>query len=169
MIPDGHTVVGQIVGVFGIHGAVKVQPLTDFPERFEPEAVLYLKGKPHKVLKTIWHKDQARVQLEGITNPEDAAELRWQHLTVPAEKMPKLGRWEFMTRDLIGCQIVENGQVLGIVERVDPGTMYDLIYCDGAIIPAIREFIKKVDLKAKIITVELIDGMRPGETAEEVR
>ncbi len=29
-------VIGEVVGVFGVHGEVKVRPLTDFPERFAP-------------------------------------------------------------------------------------------------------------------------------------
>jgi ribosomal 30S subunit maturation factor RimM len=39
----------------------------------------------------------------------------------------------------------------------------------GALVPCVSQFIKKVDLADCRIDVELIEGMRPGETAEEVR
>ena len=41
--------VGQVTGAYGLEGAVKVIPLTDFEDRFDPGALLVLEGSPHAV------------------------------------------------------------------------------------------------------------------------
>ena len=45
--------VGEIVGVFGVRGEVKVRPLSDFAERFAVGATLYLgdEHSPHTITK----------------------------------------------------------------------------------------------------------------------
>jgi ribosomal 30S subunit maturation factor RimM len=41
--------VGEVVGVFGIHGELKVRPATDFPERFLKTPTLYV-GERHSAI-----------------------------------------------------------------------------------------------------------------------
>ncbi len=36
VVPAGYLAVGQIVGVHGLYGELKVELYTDFPERFAP-------------------------------------------------------------------------------------------------------------------------------------
>jgi 16S rRNA processing protein RimM len=161
--PAGHVRVGQIVGVFGLKGAVKVLLLTDFPERFEVGSLLYLDGKPHGVLEVFWHKGQARVLLEGVTTPEDADVLKWKFLTVPLGERPERQEGEYMASDLVGLSVVEGGKVLGKVSAVEHSPAHDLLSFDGVLVPLVKQFVKSVDLERRVIEVELIEGMRPGE------
>src|SRR5215467_12830282 len=48
--------VGQVVGAFGIAGAVKVRSLTDFPDRFASGSELTMDGVGHRVE---WSRQQA--------------------------------------------------------------------------------------------------------------
>ena len=36
VVPDGYIAVGHIVNVHGLRGEIRVEPYTDFPERFAP-------------------------------------------------------------------------------------------------------------------------------------
>ena len=165
--PPGHVRVGQVVGAFGVKGMLKVLPLTDFAERFAPGSLLYLHGEPRKVLEVHWHKGQARVHLEGINTVEEANAQQWAHLTVPELDRPRLGADEFFAADLIGMSVVEKGMLLGVVQDVLHAPAQDLIQIEGALIPCVKQFVKSVDMVARKIDVELIEGMRPGDGSEE--
>lgn len=167
--PEGHVRVGQIVGPFGIKGGLKVVPTTDFPERFEAGSLLYLDGDAHRIVESHWHKTQVRLVLDGIETPEQAEDLKWRYLTVPAGNRPKLEGDEYLVSDLVGMSVVEGGVTLGRVKEVIRAPAQDLLCVDGTLIPCVREFVKRVDLAGRTIEVELIEGMRPGEDAEEVR
>lgn len=167
--PEGHVRVGQIVGPFGIKGGLKVTPLTDFPERFDKGSLLYLSGEPLKIVEVYWHKTQARITFDEVTSIEQAEALKWKYLTIPAGERPELEDDEFMASDLIGLSVVENGEVLGVVDEIVHAPAHDLIRIGETLIPCVHHFVKSVDLDARQIVVELIDGMRPGDTAEEVR
>ena len=161
--PAGHVRVGQIVGVFGLKGAVKVLLLTDFPERFEAGSLLYLDGEAREVLEVFWHKGQARVRFDGVSTPEEADALKWRFLTVPQRERPELEEDEYMASDLVGLSVVERGKVLGTVDAIEHSPAHDLLSFGGVLVPLVKQFVKSVDLERRVIEVELIEGMRPGE------
>lgn len=166
-VPRGHVLVGEVVGVFGIRGALKVEPQTDFPERFSPGASLFLNGQLRKVLSTGWHQGQARVKFEGIETPEEGRKFVGMSLTVPEGERPKLSRDTFLTRDLIGCVLVDHdsGEELGVIDSVDRSPLYDILVSGEAMVPAIKQFVKRVDLEARRVYIEPLSGMfdPPGE------
>jgi 16S rRNA processing protein RimM len=167
--PEGHVRVGQIVGPFGTKGGLKILLLTDFPERFQVGSLLYLRGTPRQVLELHWHRGQARVSLEGCASVEEAEALKWEYLTVPATDRPNLDDGEYLASELVGLKVVEGGRSLGTVGSVVHAPAHDLLEVGGVLIPLVSEFVKSVDLDSGKIEVELIEGMRPGEQAEEVR
>lgn len=167
--PEGHVRVGQIVGPFGIKGGLKVASLTDFPERFDVGSLLYLSSVAHRVTESHWHKSQVRVVIEGVETVEDAEALKWHYLTVPASDRPELEDDEYLARELVGLTVVEDGKTIGTVDEVVASPAHDLLRVGDALIPCVGAFVKNVDLDKGEIEVSLIEGMRPGEQAEEVR
>jgi 16S rRNA processing protein RimM len=167
--PVGHVVVGQIVAPFGLKGGLKVVPMTDFPARFEKGAIIYLAGEPRRILEASWHKTQVRVSIEGVQTINEAEALCWKYLTVPDTDKPILEEDEYMASDLIGLAVVENGQVIGQVDEVVHYPAHDLLRIGETLVPCVKQFVKAIDLEARTVTVELIEGMRPGEAAEKVR
>ncbi|MCH8978663.1 MAG: 16S rRNA processing protein RimM [Armatimonadetes bacterium] len=163
--PDGHIRIGQIVGPFGLKGVVKVQPLTDFEERFEPGAPIFIDSCRREILSCHWQKGQVRLLLEGVGSCEEADALRWKYVTVPASDRPTLGEGEYLSADLVGLRVFEGGREIGRVEDVIKAPAHDLLKVGGTLIPAVSEFVKRVDLDEGVIEVELIDGLRPEETS----
>ena len=43
---EDHVVVGRIRGTRGLRGDLRVEVLTDFPERFAPDSIIYLNNQP---------------------------------------------------------------------------------------------------------------------------
>lgn len=152
--------VGRIVGVFGIQGWVKVEPMTDFPERFEKGARLLAGGERRQVQGQHWHKGQVRLKLRGIDTVEQAEALIGGYVEVGEDERPELEQDEYYTRDLIGLRAVdESGTELGRVDAVLPSPAHDLLQIGEALIPVVREFVLEIDLPGGRIVLRPLPGM----------
>ncbi len=162
--PNDFVLIGQVVGVFGIKGCVKIAPTTQFPERFNVGETLYIAGVEHSITWTAWHKGQVRVGLKGISTPEDAALLINKPVEVPKEWRPELDKDEFYAGDLMGLKVLTlEGELVGKVTQVITGRAQDLLEVEGTLIPMVREFIKEISIKKGEVRVSLLPGMRAGE------
>lgn len=141
-------------------GTVKVEPLTDFWERFSTGSRLRLNDTWVEVLASRVHKNRPLIRLSGVDSLTKAQALQWQYLEAPAESRPPLEEDEFLTEDLIGMRVITvEGQDLGEVEDVLRMPAHDVIQVGAVLIPAIKEFVKMVDFDTNSITVQLIPGM----------
>lgn len=160
--PTGHTTIGQVVGPHGVKGGLRVTILTDFPERFDAGQTVFIHNQPRKIIRATYHKDQVRLDLEQINTREQAENLKWAILTVPEDEIPDLDEDQFLVRDLIGLTAVTtDGKILGPVQDVLPNPAHDIIIVAGAMVPAVKEFVKEIDLKNRTMTLKLIPGMLP--------
>ena len=90
--------------------------------------------------------------------------LRAFHLS-SLKDLPELPDDTFYVRDLIGCEVRDekNGSVIGKIQDVLQGAAQDvyvitLLSGKETMIPAVAEFVKKVDMAQRIVTVALIPG-----------
>jgi 16S rRNA processing protein RimM len=160
--------VGNIVGVFGLHGEIKVEPWSSFPERFANTEILYAgtKHTPYRVLGAHPHKQHILLQLEGITSIDAAERLLGQALSIPAEQIHELPDDSFYLHDLIGLEVVHtNGRKLGIVKDVLVTGGVDLFVITSnrsgqdMLLPAVKEFIKSIDIPSGVLVVDPIPGL----------
>ncbi len=152
------------MGVFGLKGHVKVRPLTDFWERFEPGVTLRLDGSELMVEDASEHQGKLLLKLEGIDDPDSARAVQFHYLEGATDFVPELHDDEFMTEDLIGLRVsTVAGEDLGVVTDVIPTPAHDVIAVGDILIPAVKQFVKQVDLQAGRMVVELIEGMRTTE------
>ncbi|WP_158409298.1 ribosome maturation factor RimM [Fimbriimonas ginsengisoli] len=156
--------IGQIVGAFGLRGEMKVQPLTEFWERFQKGARLRLKGEWVTVKSYREHKNRPLIKVTGVDDISAAEALQWEYLEAIIADRPDLDDDEYLTKDLIGLQVVTvGGTNLGIVSEVMPMPTHDVLVVGEVLIPVVKQFVKKIDIQGGAITVELIPGMLPGE------
>jgi 16S rRNA processing protein RimM len=150
--------VGQVVGPYGIAGAVKVLPLTDFGDRFDPGASLVLDGCAHEVE---WSRDGHPglvVKLRGIDNRTFGELFRGRYLEVPDEAMRHLEAGRFYHRQVVGLAVVsQSGVQLGVIGEVLERPANDVwVSREGSIehlIPATKDAILEVDVQAGRIVV----------------
>jgi 16S rRNA processing protein RimM len=163
-MPDDRFVrVGQIVGAFGLKGQIKIQPLTDFAEtRFFKGARLRMGDEWVEIETISSHKGRPLVKLKDVDTVEAAEALQWKFLE--ATDRPKLAKNEYLVKDLVGLTVqTAEGESLGTVNEVLPNPAHEILVVGEIMIPLIDQFVKKIDLPAKTVTVQLIPGMRPDE------
>lgn len=167
--PPNHVNVGRIVGSHGVKGGMKIELLTDFPQRFSPGNFLFIGQEKFEIKKVTWHKTQARVILKGIDRIERVEELKWVYVTVPESDLPELDDDEFMADDLVGCEVIsEKGESYGHVTDVLRYPAQDILVVGEIMIPAVAEFIQDIDLDKNQIVAKLIPGMAKPDEAEVV-
>jgi len=158
--PRDFVVIGKVVSTFGLKGFLKVWPLTDFPERFAAGETMWIAGEPRKIREVQWHNKQARVRLEGVSRLVLAQALVGQEICVGANAKPDLEPGEYMIDDLIGLDVFdESGNHLGRLDEVIQAPAHDVYRVGEAMIPAVSEFVKSVDLESRRIVVAPIPGM----------
>jgi 16S rRNA processing protein RimM len=150
--------VGQVVGAFGIAGAVKVRSLTDFDDRFAPGSELYLDGASRRVE---WSRQQATglvVKLAGVDDRTVAQTQRGRYLEVPEEALRPLppGRWYH--HQLVGLAVVsESGRDLGALTDVVEHPANDVWVArrgdHEVLIPVIPDVVLDVDTGAGRVTI----------------
>ena len=156
--------VGRIVGAFGLRGLVKIEPLTDFLERFAVGQKVRIRGNWVRIETYTMHKGRPLIKLEGVDNADRAEALQWEYLD--SEGSPEMEEGEFLVDDLIGLEVVTIGAVsIGRVDEVLDYPAHEVLQVGEVLIPLIKEFVIDVDVPRGVITVKLIPGMLPGEEA----
>jgi len=120
--------IAKIGKAYGIKGWQKIHLLTDFPEQFK-------NGKTFpsdKIDLTIEKIDLKRglVKFKGINTPEDAKKLTNRMLYTTKEqtkKNIKLQKNEYFWFDIIGCDVIENGELLGRVKEIERANEADYL------------------------------------------
>lgn len=165
--------VGEVVGAFGIHGEVKAFPLTDFPDRFARTPTLYLGDAhtPRAVQRARPHQRIIILKLDGVDDVAVAERLRGVTLWIPrSERMP-LDADQFYLQDVVGLRVIHiNGQTLGEVVDFMTGGGNDLFVVRATptgrevLLPAVREFVRELDIPGGVLRVAPIPGLFDDQT-----
>ena len=123
--------VGKIVGVQGLQGELRVNPASDFPERFTAPGPRWLRSQKESEPKEIQLKKGRQlpgkslfvVRFEGVDNRSAAESLVGQELLVSADDRPELADGEFHLLDLVGLEarLAADGPALGTVTDLISG------------------------------------------------
>jgi len=150
--------VGQVTGAYGVAGAVKVLPLTDFEDRFETGARVVLEGERREVEWSRPAMPGLVIKLRGIDNRTMADLFRGRYLEIPEEAARPLAEGRFYHHQLVGLAVQTiSGQRLGTIAEILERPANDVwVSREGTIehlIPATREAIVEVDVAARLVVV----------------
>lgn len=162
-----YLVIGQVVGVRGLSGELKVRIESDDPERFYALEWAYLgdERRRMRVESVRLFKGAALVRLEGVSDRTAAEAYRGQYMRVAAEDALPLEEGEYYVHQIEGLQVRSDlGEELGHVHEVLVTGANDVYVVRGAhgelLLPAIKEVILGVDLEQGVLTVHLLEGLR---------
>lgn len=164
--------VGEVVGIHGVRGELKVKLLTDDPRRFGLLEQVYVGPDGAEPLPRILmgyrpHKGNVLLRLEGCDDRDTANTLRGCLIQIPTEEALPLEEGQYYEHQILGLQVrTVSGENLGeiveivytganevyVIERPDPGTPQILI-------PAIKDVVLEVDLESGHLLVELPEGL----------
>jgi 16S rRNA processing protein RimM len=152
--------VGKIVGVQGLQGELRVNPASDFPERFTAPGPRWLRsrqgGEPTEIQlkkgRQLPGKSLFVVRFEGINNRGAAEALVGQELLVSADDRPELEEGEFHLLDLVGldARLSADGPSIGTVTNLISGgnDLLELNTSEGRklLIPFVEAIVPEVHL-----------------------
>lgn len=161
--------IGKAVKPWGLKGEMKIEPLTDFPRRFEKLSRVHLVSQSGKELtcevKSVRYSgDVPFILFAGYDTPEKAKSLNGWYIKVPEEETEPLPEGTYYWFELMGMEVFsESGEKLGtIVDIFETGSNDIYVLKQGRkeiYIPATQEVIKQVDRKSKRMIVHLMDGL----------
>jgi len=161
--------IGQIVNTSGLKGEIKIKPFTDDITKFNDFKTIYVSIKKElkefKVEKVRFSKNMVFLKLKGIDTIEEAENYRNLYIKRKRDKDEKLEVDTYYIVDLIGCSVCTDDQKeLGeVIDVFSTGSNDVYVVKDELgkqiLLPAIKDVIKNVDIKNKLITVHLMEGL----------
>jgi len=154
----------------GLKGQMRVYIDSDFPEQFK-KGVSFTTNKNKTLTVETINQSYDTIKFIGIDTIEETKILINSLLYTTVENTMqhcKLKEKQYFWFDLEGCQIVENGIVLGVVTEVNRFPTDDYMYIDtdekllkqepktakNFLLPYNDTYILKVDIEKKIIEVK---------------
>ena len=153
-------VVGRVVGVQGLNGELRINPMSDFPERFTRPGPRWLqrRGEPPQPLELLAGRQLPGrelyvVRFAGVDDRSAAEALVGRDLLVPAADRPKLAKGEFHLLDLVGLEVrlAADGAVIGRVsDLIHAGNdLLEVELSEGGrrlLIPFVEAIVPRVEL-----------------------
>ncbi|WP_074037267.1 ribosome maturation factor RimM [Exiguobacterium profundum] len=162
--------VGKIANTHGLKGEVKILAATDFPEkRFKKGNTLFLDVDGTKQEMTITtyrpHKQFHLVTFKGFDNINLIEKYKGLKLYVHAEHVHDLDEHEFYYHEIIGCEAVVDGEVIGVVDDIFETNGANDVWVikrpgkSDALIPYIESVVQEIDVDSKRVVITPIPGM----------
>lgn len=161
--------IGQIVNTSGLKGILKIKPFTDDIKKFSNLKTIYIKTKSglteFKIEQVRYVKNMVMIKLAGIDTVEEAEKYRNLYIKILRDQEEELEEGSYYVVDILGCKVnTDANQELGkIVDVFQTGSNDVYVVKDEQgkqiLLPAIKQVIKNVDIKNKIITVHLLEGL----------
>ena len=161
--------IGQIVNTSGLKGILKIKPFTDDIKKFSNLKTIYIKTKSglteFKIEQVRYVKNMVMLKLAGIDTVEEAEKYRNLYIKILRDQEEELEEGSYYVVDILGCKVnTDANQELGkIVDVFQSGSNDVYVVKDEQgkqiLLPAIKQVIKNVDIKNKIITVHLLEGL----------
>lgn len=167
-----HLIIGRIGKPHGIRGEVSVEVLTDFPERFQAGAQVYIGPEhgPAPVMVTIAsarpHQSRMLVRFTHTADRTAAEHLRDLSVFIPIDEAAPLDEDSYYPHELIGLTVrLEDGRELGAVDELIQAGGNDVLVVRSAerrgdiLVPLAGPFIRGIDLDEGIVTVVAVEGL----------
>ena len=155
----------------GLQGEVRVVAVTDFAdERFKAKTTLALFDKNDKYITDLTVKTSRRqknfyvVKFDGLYHINDVEKFRDFTLKIAEENLTDLDENEFYYHEIIGLDVYENDQKIGVISEIlQPGANdVWVVKRQGKkdlLLPYIPPVILDVNLAENRVNVDIMEGL----------
>jgi 16S rRNA processing protein RimM len=159
---------GYIVKPHGIQGAFTVYLDTDNPEHYKGIKSVYVEHQHKLIPFFVEHLhisgNRANLKFGDIDGIEAASAYKGCSLYLPLTMLPPLDDQQFYYHEIVGYAVQEASYGnLGVVSNVYEGHGNDLLAIkykgSEVLVPLRDEFILGIDKRAKLISLDLPDGL----------
>ncbi len=172
-----YLIIGKVVGAFGVHGEMKLEMMSDHPERYAKLKRVYLGSGPdgaterqaYAVKKARLHtgKQQVLITLTGIDTPEQVEQLRGQFMQIPISEAWPLDEGAYYEYQIIGLAVrTIEGRELGKITAILYLSSSDVYTVRSPepphkeyLIPAIKDVVKEINLEGGYMIIEPLEGL----------
>ena len=169
MTEGDYITIGEVVGVHGVKGALKVRSYSESPDTFSPGDEIRLR-RPDKGLEARaieWVQPHGRglvMGLAGVGDRSAAEALRGAELLIERSVLPPLPEGTYYWADLMGLAVIDaGGRRLGrVTEILATGANDVFVVREGSeeiLVPGTEDVITEVDLAAGTMRVSLPEGL----------
>jgi 16S rRNA processing protein RimM len=162
-------VIGYITKPHGIKGALKVEPITDDPGRFNQIKKIFLTQDEETRFEFSIDRVQVGpkyviISLDEITERNEAEKWKNAYIEIPREKVLPLPKGQHYFYELIGLMVRTNsGENIGPLVDVLSYPEHDVYVVESGLreilIPAAPEIVLETDITAGTITINPIEGL----------
>lgn len=157
-------IVGKIINTHGIKGELKVQKSNE--ESFNRENPFYIDDfdKSFYVEYSRNNPGISYIKLKGYDNINDVLKFKNKFIRIDEDDLYELDNDEYFIKDLLNLNVFDiNGNLVGEILDVDTyaaNDVYIISTKEGVkSVPAVKEFIKEINLKEKKVVINFIEGM----------
>lgn len=163
-----YTIIGKIINTHGVRGELKIHPMTGYIDRFFELEKVYIGEDKEKltVEKARYHKSFVILKLEEYDNINQVLLFKEKYIYVDDEDKMILPEDSYFIDDLIDCKVFDlDNREIGHIKDIIYTNKDDVYVVKSAfnnkeyLIPAIKEFIKDIDIKNKTVIIDPIEGM----------
>ena len=159
--PEPDLRIGRLLKAHGVKGALRVELLTDFPDRFAPGREVLVAGRRLRVARSEEQDGSMVVTFEGINDRNAAEPLAGAYVTVPLSEARALPADQYYHFQLVGLTVFDTrrARTLGRVAEVLIYPANDVLrVTDGeqeVLIPMVRGVVRSIAPAEGRIMVEL--------------
>ena len=171
-MPDGQTeprylAVGRITRPWGVRGELKVEILTEDPDRFERLEMVYVGPHfvPYHLERSRRHRGAVLLKLAGCDDRDTAEALRGLLVQVAIEDALTLEEGEYWVHQILGLEVwTTDSELLGVVREVLETKANDVYVVQDrrgrqVLIPALKSVVLDINLEARRMLVTLPEGL----------
>jgi len=161
--------VGKILNFHGIKGEAKVGYSKSQKEFLESLSHVYVQKNNDYVLLNIQYiKFSAKfaiIKFEEINSINDVTLYKNSVIFVKEDEIrEKLDEDEFLIDELVGCEVVLDGKIVGVVVGVSNNGANDLLSVKSSsgkisLVPFVKAIVPDVDIKSRRVIVANIEGL----------
>ncbi|WP_148133795.1 ribosome maturation factor RimM [Candidatus Formimonas warabiya] len=159
--------IGKIIAAHGVHGEVKVQPLTDFPRRFKKTKKVWVDAVNHylDIEQVREQQDLFLIKFCGFDHREEAEKLKNSLVQVDPDQVAKLPPGHFFHFQIIGLDVYDaDSQHLGQVKEILETGANDVYVVKrenkkDLLLPALKSVVLAIDVDHQKMVVELPRGL----------
>lgn len=158
--------VAKIINVHGIKGTIKIYSLTSNIDRFKDDCKFYIDKKIPVTVKSVRElsSELALLTFNEYDNINQVLEFKNKGLFVEESNLLELPEDEYYIYKLIGMDVYDqNNKFIGKIKDVLTtlaNDVYEIDYNGKSVyIPAVKEFVKVIDIEKSLMKVNIIDGM----------
>lgn len=164
----GQISIGKIVNTQGNRGALRILPLTDYPERFlkmtAVKVAINEQIKELNIEEAFYHKKFVIIKFKGVSDMNEALALKGGILVVERDELTPLPQGSYYIFDLIGLEVVDLlGDRLGVLTDVLQTGSNDVYVVETGgkllLLPALKQVILNIDIEGNRMVVQIPEGL----------